>query len=173
MSNQFESQVLGLEEQIHPANMKLSFEMLGRDLGNVDGGIHIVNNTIANILSYSSAHCSDLQKRKIEITTTELLLNSAWEGGDSEDLPVLFRIATSTRGLVLRVTDQLGGYDYHQALDRARENPNNLTDTQVLCERGVSEYPGGSGLYCLLHFTDAFVHNEEGNDVAALMKFSD
>lgn len=103
---------------------------------------------------------------KIRVTVQELCLNSSIACHESEDLVIKMKFYYGEKGLVVDVADQGLGFD-HQAAVFSASKKTNLNKESVLYGKSEHDYPGGTGLYCLLNFANAFQHNQKGNRVIA------
>lgn len=121
------------------------------------------------LLSKTFPIISDRRIDEITLTIRELVMNSAWdEECKLDNLPVTAFLFPGKKGILFRVTDQCSGFDHKSEVKKARENKAGLSKAQVLDSDQTAEddYPGGTGMFCLVNFAQAFVHNELGNDVA-------
>ena len=105
------------------------------------------------------------KEQEIRRTIEELLINSSSACFETHDAFITLECTIGREGLVIKVSDPGPGFDYTAELENRRTNPNGLTDDKVLYHVGDNDYPGGSAMYCLLHFTQDFQHNEVGNEV--------
>lgn len=110
-------------------------------------------------------------EEKISTTILELILNSSCACLESADFKICFKAYFGESGLVIDIADQAGGYNYDQAIADAQSRNDN-TDQKVLYGANSDDYPGGTGLYCLLNFANAFEHNKKGNRVIARFDLS-
>ncbi|MCC7433033.1 hypothetical protein IT412_05950 [Candidatus Peregrinibacteria bacterium] len=108
---------------------------------------------------------------KISTTILELVLNSSVACLESSDFKICLKVYFGDRGLVIDIADQAGGYDYDRAIADTQSR-DDKTDQQVLYGNTSDDYPGGTGLYCLLNFAEAFAHNKKGNRVIARFDLS-
>ncbi len=104
---------------------------------------------------------------RLRLTLQETISNSYVRGcRSSKELDVAYKVFFGEKGIVFTVVDDSQGFDHQAKLEKARANHNGLTDERVLDPDKGKEYPGGTGMYCLLHFADEFCYNEKGNALA-------
>lgn len=112
--------------------------------------------------------------RKDEITTTleELILNSIFACDEGKDLAIHVRLYLGQIGIVLHIADEGEGFDHAVTLERSRLNPGKLTRDKVLYNRDEPSYPGGTGMFCLLNFSQNFQFNPKGNELVVLLMYN-
>lgn len=113
------------------------------------------------------------EENEAEIVTTleELILNSSSACNEDESLKIQLTAYFGKKGLVIHLRDEGPGFDCRKALEVSRQNTKRLTREQVLYHRNETNYPGGSGMFCLLNFSQNFQFNEKGNQIIVEFRY--
>jgi len=113
------------------------------------------------------------EENEAEIVTTleELILNSFSACNEEEKLRIHLTAYFGKIGLVIHLSDDGPGFDHIETLDVSRQNTKRLTKEQVLYCRHENNYPGGSGMFCLLNFSQNFQFNKRGNQIIVEFRY--
>ncbi|MDP3765188.1 MAG: ATP-binding protein, partial [Nanoarchaeota archaeon] len=105
---------------------------------------------------------SERRKNEIDITLLELVSNSSTHAcEESENQYIEYTVYFGTNGIVAQIKDDGPGFD-HQAELRKRQSMGQPSDEELLGD-GLKS---GTGLFCLLRYSNGFQYNDEGNEVA-------
>lgn len=111
---------------------------------------------------------SERREQEIRVTSMELILNSFDHGCKNRgDLFVEFKTYFGEKGILIQVIDDGPGFNHRREIQKRKKTQDKLTPEIVLSFEENNDYPGGSGIYCLLEFADDFQYNKKGNGIMA------
>jgi len=114
---------------------------------------------------------SEKRDREIRMVICELVLNSSAHGcKERDDLSVGYTVYFGNQGICAHITDEGGGFDHQNVLEKLRQHPDKRTDEELLKMEVDECVKGGFGIASLMRFGDDFQYNEKGNEV--IVKFN-
>ena len=109
------------------------------------------------------------RKDEIDITLLELVSNSSTHAcEESENQYIEYTVYFGTKGIVAQIKDDGPGFNHKAELRKRQQSTNQPSDEVLLGD----EPPSGSGLLCLLRYTNDFQYNDKGNEVAVRFELS-
>ena len=106
--------------------------------------------------------------KKIELTSDELLLNARVATDSSSEHYIEYTAYFGRRGIVIHVKDDGPGFEHELAVQERKPLAREVSIREFFDPKYT--LPGGTGVYCLLKFTNDFAFNEQGNEVIARFK---
>lgn len=119
----------------------------------------------------SGAELAEEREDEIRTTFEELILNSFIACNERADLKISLTTYFGANGIVVHIIDEGPGFDHLKVVEKSKLNQLGLTREKVLYPNSKEDLPGGTGIFCLLNFSQNFQFNQKGNELAVQFNF--